>query len=70
MATKTYKIKVTYKGSESVIREVFGKTPQTALTAAKRMYDKNQYDYFLWELMDNGEWGYLHKIRQGLPPRP
>jgi len=60
-AEKNYQIKVSAIGAENTFASVFGKTPKTALSAAKRLYP-DDYEYRLWSLRENGEWGYDYNI--------
>ena len=58
---KNYQIRVSEKGSQTVIKVVYGKLAITALAAAKRMYPN--HDYYQWALMENGEYAYMCKMK-------
>lgn len=58
---KNYQIRVAGKGNENTFAKVFGQTEKSATAAAKRIYP-GDYDYYLYELMDNGEWAYMHRV--------
>lgn len=59
---KNFKIEISAVGSTNSFTAVYGKTPKTALAAARRLYPN--YDYHLWSLQDNGEWAYEYNIGQ------
>lgn len=62
---KNYQVRITGRGCPDYFAKVFGTTAKSAIAAARRLYP-GDYDYYLWHLYPNGEWGYDFKVLEGV----